>query len=77
MDAALNCCNKLDFERRVSHYFRQSLWYELLLRYLDPVALEQSVMSVLQPRQSVLEPETALEPEPVRDPAPNKEAVPA
>lgn len=54
IDAALNCCNGLSFEQRVNHYFRRSLWYELLLRYLDSAAVEQSVMSVLQP-------DTALE----------------
>ncbi|HVX57054.1 MAG TPA: hypothetical protein VHA37_04945 [Candidatus Saccharimonadales bacterium] len=48
-DVALGLCNRLPFERRVSHYFRQSLWHELLLRYLDHDAVEQSVMLALQP----------------------------
>jgi hypothetical protein len=48
-DVALNYCNGLPFEKRVAHYFRQSLWHELMLRYMDHDAVEQSVLSALQP----------------------------
>ena len=50
VDAALNCCNQLPFERRVVHYFQRSLWHELLLRYLKHEPIEQAVLSQLQPR---------------------------
>lgn len=59
IDVALNYCNKLRFNQRISRYFRQSLWHELLLRYLDRDSVEQSVASVLQP-----EPVLALDEEP-------------
>lgn len=49
VDAALNACNDLPFERRVTHFFRQSLWHELLLRYLDHQDIEDSVAATLQP----------------------------
>jgi hypothetical protein len=49
VDAALNYCNQLPFEKRLSHYFQGSLWHELLLRYLQPEAVEHSVISELQP----------------------------
>ncbi len=50
VDAALNYCNKLPFEQRVAHYFRESLWHELLLQYLPHEMVEQNVMTVLQPK---------------------------
>lgn len=50
-DTALSYCNKLPFDQRISHYFRQSLWHELLLRYLDHDSVEQLVMAALQPKQ--------------------------
>ncbi|HEY5152513.1 MAG TPA: hypothetical protein VII55_00915 [Candidatus Saccharimonadales bacterium] len=50
VDAALNYCNRLPFERRIVHYFQHSLWQELLLRYLRPEAVEETVMSQLQPQ---------------------------
>lgn len=49
VDAALNYCNKLPFEQRIVHYFQHSLWHELMLRYLRPESVEQTVMSQLQP----------------------------
>lgn len=57
VDVALNYCNKLPFEQRVAHYFRQSLWHELMLQYLPHETVEQTVMSALQPK---LAKETAL-----------------
>jgi hypothetical protein len=52
IDAALNCCNSLAFEQRVYSYFQNSLWHELLLRYLKPEALEQTILRELQPRMA-------------------------
>jgi hypothetical protein len=49
VDVALGYCNKLPFEQRVAHYFRQSLWHELLLQYLNHDTVEQTVMTALQP----------------------------
>lgn len=50
VDAALSVCNNLPFERRVSTYFKQSLWHELLLRYLRAETVEQAVAAELQPQ---------------------------
>jgi hypothetical protein len=49
VDAALNYCNQLPFERRISNYFQRSLWNELLLRYLKHDAVEQTIVRALQP----------------------------
>jgi hypothetical protein len=49
VDVALNYCNKLPFEQRVVHYFQQSLWHELLLRYLRSDTVEQAVLTTLEP----------------------------
>jgi hypothetical protein len=49
VDAALNACNELPFERRINQYFQHSLWYELLLHYLKHDSVEQTVVSELQP----------------------------
>jgi hypothetical protein len=50
IDAALNYCNQLPFEQRLTHYFQHSLWHELLLRYLRPDTVEQAVLHELQPQ---------------------------
>jgi len=50
VDAALNCCNQLPFERRLLNYFQRSLWHELLLRYLRHDSIEQTVRNELQPQ---------------------------
>ena len=42
-DAVLNFCNKLPYERRIVHYFRDHLWHELMVRYLHQDNLEQVV----------------------------------
>ena len=42
-DVVLNFCNKLPYEQRVVHYFRDHLWHELMLRYLHQDNLEQMV----------------------------------
>jgi hypothetical protein len=49
VDAALNYCNQLPYEKRIVHYFQRSLWHELLLRYLQHEPVEQAVMTELQP----------------------------
>ncbi len=49
IDAALNHCNQLPYQQRVSQYFQQSMWHELQLRYLHHESVEQSVMRQLQP----------------------------
>jgi hypothetical protein len=48
IDTAINCCNQLSFEKRVMQYYRQSLWHELVIRYLKHDNVEQSVVSGLQ-----------------------------
>lgn len=50
VDAALNVCNRLPFERRLTQAFRRSLWHELLLQYLNRDTVEQTVAGQLQPR---------------------------
>jgi hypothetical protein len=57
IDAALNYCNNLPFENRMVKYFQQSMWHELLLRYLRPETVEQTILNELQPRLAT---ETAL-----------------
>ncbi|MFI5275226.1 MAG: hypothetical protein ACHQT5_00180 [Candidatus Saccharimonadales bacterium] len=42
-DVVLNFCNKLPYEQRIVHYFRDHLWHELMLRYLHQENLEQMV----------------------------------
>lgn len=50
LDAALNYCNQLPFDKRLAHYFQHSLWHELLSRYLRRDTVEQAVLSELQPQ---------------------------
>lgn len=50
VDAALNVCNGLNFEQRLHGYFQESLWHELLVRYLKPSTVEQTVLAELQPQ---------------------------
>ncbi|HEX7633486.1 MAG TPA: hypothetical protein VF401_04140, partial [Candidatus Saccharimonadales bacterium] len=57
IDAALNYCNQLPYERRMVHYFQRSLWHELLLRYLRRESVEEAVASELSPQ---LTPEMAV-----------------
>ncbi|HVW23377.1 MAG TPA: hypothetical protein VHB51_02765 [Candidatus Saccharimonadales bacterium] len=49
IDSALSYCNGRAFEQRISHYFKHSLWHELLLHYLQRVTVEQTVLAELQP----------------------------
>ena len=50
VDAALNACNDLPFEHRLSRYFQRSLQHELMLRYLQPETVEQAVIGQVQPQ---------------------------
>lgn len=50
IDVALNYCNQLPFEQRLTHYFQHSLWHELLTRYLRRDTVEQAVLGELQPQ---------------------------
>jgi hypothetical protein len=50
IDAALNFCNKLPYEKRAAHYFQRSLWHELMLRYLRHQPIEETVLGELQPQ---------------------------
>lgn len=52
VDVALNACNNHQFENRLSHYFQNSLWHELLLRYLNPEAVSDTILHQLQPQLS-------------------------
>jgi len=50
IDAALNFCNQLPYKDRIVHYFRRSLWGELIIRYLKHESVEQAVVSSLESR---------------------------
>jgi hypothetical protein len=50
IDSALNCCNGVAFEHRIARFFQRSLWNELLLRYLSPEHIEQTINRELQPQ---------------------------
>jgi hypothetical protein len=50
VDAALNYCNRLPFERRLLDYFQRSLGQELSLGYLQHGRIEQAILGVLQPQ---------------------------
>jgi hypothetical protein len=50
IDAALNLCNKIPYEKRAVHYFQKSLWHEIMLGYLNQEPVEQTVLSQLQPQ---------------------------
>jgi hypothetical protein len=50
VDAALNQCNQRTFEASLATYYQQSLWHELLLRYLRHEPIEQTVLAELQPQ---------------------------
>lgn len=48
VDACLNFCNRLPYEHRIVQYFRHSLWHELIIRYLQHDAVEQTVLGGLE-----------------------------
>lgn len=49
IDVALNYCNNIAFENRMAGHFQQSLWHELLLRYLRHDSVEQTLLKELHP----------------------------
>lgn len=48
-DVAVNACNNLPFEERITHNFKQSLWHELMLGYMKLEKVEQAILSRTQP----------------------------
>jgi hypothetical protein len=46
-DSLLSHCNKLPYQKRLSHNMQESLWNELQLRYLNYDKLEQSIADSL------------------------------
>lgn len=48
LDVALNYCNQLPYKQRVVHYFQNSLWHELIIRYLKHDAVEQTLLAGLR-----------------------------
>jgi hypothetical protein len=53
LDTALNVCNEVSFERRLTDYFKRTLWHELLLRYMHHEPVQRSVLAELQPQLAV------------------------
>jgi hypothetical protein len=49
VDSALNLCNEVSFNNRLTHYFKRSLWHELLLRYFNHEPVETTILSELEP----------------------------
>ena len=47
VDVALNLCNRLPFEKRITKAFQKSLWHELLLQYLKHDTVENTVLKQL------------------------------
>lgn len=50
LDVALTLCNRLPFEKRLVEACQQSLWHELMLKYLNHDTVEQTVLAQLQPQ---------------------------
>ena len=50
VDVALNLCNNLPFEKRLTKAFQKSLWHELLLQYLKHDTVENTVLKQLEPQ---------------------------
>ncbi|MCA9325026.1 hypothetical protein KDA23_03100 [Candidatus Saccharibacteria bacterium] len=48
VDVAINYANALPYEQRVLTYSRQSLWHELIIRYLKHEKVEETVVSGLR-----------------------------
>ena len=47
IDAVLNFCNNLPYEKRIVQYLRHNLWHELALTYLSHEHIEQSLLDGL------------------------------
>jgi hypothetical protein len=50
LDAALNLCNNLPYEKRMLQYGRSALQHEIMLRYLKPEVVEEAVKTTMQPQ---------------------------
>lgn len=50
VDAALNLCNQIAFEQRITQAYQRSLWHELMMHYLKHDTVEQTVLTQLQPQ---------------------------
>ena len=48
IDAALNFCNQLPYHNRIARYFQNSLWSELIIRYLKHDNVEQTVLDGIE-----------------------------
>jgi hypothetical protein len=55
IDVALNYCNQLPYSNRIVHYFRNSLWHELMIYYMKHENVEQAILGNLE-SQLVAEP---------------------
>ncbi len=53
LDNAINLCNNLSFDKRIAHYFQNSLWHELLMRYIKPESIENNLFNGLVPEYAV------------------------
>ena len=52
MDNAVNYCNNLDYSERVTHHLQNSLWNELLTRYISHKDLEDMLLQQLDQGQT-------------------------
>jgi hypothetical protein len=50
VDAAVNYCNSLAFNDRVTQFLKQQLWQECMLRYLSHENIERAIASELAPQ---------------------------
>lgn len=48
LDASLNYINRLPFEQRITHHFRQNLWHQFWQRYLQAEALSEKLLAGLR-----------------------------
>lgn len=55
LDVAINYCNSLPFEKRISDFLRQHLWQEFTLRYLDIENVERAISQELSPQLAFAE----------------------
>ena len=50
IDNAINLCNKHQFTNQTASYAQQSLWQELVMRYIRPELLTEAINRQLQPK---------------------------
>lgn len=48
-DVALNAANGLEYDKRLTGHFREALWHELMMGYLQPQQVEQALLMHMQP----------------------------